>query len=110
MVQTDNIFFPEASSESFPIKYIWKVNKSDFGIEKEKILPKGTAEIIFNLSKNVLCFKDSESSTFGFYQCNINGLNTSPVHLIKNESQTFIGIQMHVFLSLIHISEPTRPY
>lgn len=97
MKQLENIFLPNTSPEDILIRSIWKIHKSEFGDEKETILPKGTAEIIFNLSSNILCYKDSEKSSFGFYQCNINGLNTSPIHLKKNETQIFIGIQLHSY-------------
>jgi AraC-like DNA-binding protein len=97
MKQSENIFYPNSSPESFLIRFIWRVSASDFGIERETILPKGTAEIIFNLSQNTFYFKESEKSPHIVPKCSINGLNTSPHHLIKNESQTFIGIQMHAF-------------
>lgn len=97
MKQSENIFYPDSSPENILVRNIWKIHKSGLGFQKEKILPKGTAEIIFNLSERIFCFKDSEKSTFEFYKCSINGLNTSPYHLIKNETQTFIGIQLHAF-------------
>lgn len=110
MKQSECIYFPQTYPENILIKHIWKISKSDFGIEKEKILPKGTAEIIFNLSTNILCFKESEKTTFSFHECNINGLNTSPIHLIKNESQTFIGIQLHVYALKYLFGIPAREF
>ncbi len=97
MIETSNIFYPIAGPESILLRQIWKINKSKFLWEEERILPKGTAEIIFNLSGKTLCFKDSENSSFDFYKCNINGLNTSTYHLINSESQIFVGIQLHAF-------------
>ncbi len=97
MLQTTNIFYPDTDSENCLIKYIWQINKSDCGVEKEIILPKGTAEIIFNLNEKTLCFNDSENAAVNLHRCIINGLNTIPHYLIKNESQLFIGIQLHPY-------------
>lgn len=97
MQQTTNIFYPDSGADNSLIRYIWQINKSDCGVEKEIILPKGTAEIIFNLSEKTLRFNDSENASVNLYRCIINGLNTIPHCLIKNESQLFIGIQLHPF-------------
>lgn len=97
MQQSTKIFYPDSSPENSLIKYIWQITKSDCGVEKEIILPKGTSEIIFNMSENTLCFKDSDNSSFNLFRCIINGINTIPHYLIKNESQHFIGIQLHPY-------------
>ncbi len=97
MLQTTKIFYPDPDPDYSLIKYIWQINKSDCGVEKEIILPKGTAEIIFNLSGKTLCFNDSENAAVDLYRCIINGLNTIPHYLIKNGSQLFVGIQLHPY-------------
>jgi AraC-like DNA-binding protein len=76
---------------------VWQTTRVGYGIEKETILPKGTAEIIFNLADKALCFRDSEKAAFAFYPCTINGLNTAPFNLVKSNAQTFVGIQLHPF-------------
>jgi AraC-like DNA-binding protein len=95
--QSSNIHVIRSGAESLVARYVWKASRSACAVEQEKILPKGTAEIIFNLTDSTLCFKDAEQERFELFKCSINGLNTSPFHLIKGRSQTFIGIQLHAY-------------
>jgi mannose-6-phosphate isomerase-like protein (cupin superfamily) len=76
---------------------VWQATRVGYGTEKEMILPKGTAEIIFNLADKAFCFRDSEKAASDFYGCSINGLNTAPFNLVKSNVQTFVGIQLQPY-------------
>jgi AraC-like DNA-binding protein len=97
MQTSTDIYFPRTAPENGLVRSVWQVNKAGCGFEKETILPKGTAEIIFNLSPQTRYFRDSEKAAADFYGCAINGLNTAPFNLLKNNAQTFVGIQLHPF-------------
>lgn len=110
MTSSAEVFHPRTGPEKDLIRLIWKIQHLDCRAEKEMILPKGTAEIIFDISDGTLCFKDDEKQSFAFYRCNINGLNTSPYHLIKGHSQTFIGVQLHPFALKFLFETPGREF
>ena len=97
MKQTIELFKPDSFSERSFIKCIWKSTKSDFETEQEIILPKGNAEIIFNLGNDVFYCSLINKSVDKMPQCMINGINTIPHTLIKNKNQSFIGIQLYPF-------------
>ncbi len=97
MQTTSNIYFPRTAPENGLVRFVWQKTRVGYGAEKETILPKGTAEIIFNLADQALFFRDSEKATAAFYACTINGLNTAPFNLVKSDAQTFLGIQLHPF-------------
>jgi AraC-like DNA-binding protein len=97
MQTTSNVFFPPAAPENGLVRFVWQVTRVGYETEKETILPKGTAEIIFNLADKTRCFRDSEKAAFDFYGCSINGLNLAPFTLVKKDAQTFVGIQLHAF-------------
>ncbi|MBU2508673.1 MAG: helix-turn-helix domain-containing protein [Bacteroidetes bacterium] len=75
----------------------------------EKILPKGNAEIIFNLSDNISYF-NSNSESRNFPHCVINGVNSSSFNLIKKGQQIFIGIQLNVFALKILFNIPVNEF
>jgi AraC-like DNA-binding protein len=97
MQQQTNLFYISNSPYNRLIRNIWQVSKSECSREKEKILPKGTAEIIFNFSDQMFSFKEREKEKTHFYPCVINGINTTPFHLLKGQQQEFIGIQLHAY-------------
>ncbi len=63
----------------------------------EKILPKGTAEIIFNLSEGIYGYKAEVKNAFYLPKYFINGVNSTPFHLSISSTQYFVGIQCSVF-------------
>jgi AraC-like DNA-binding protein len=92
-----NIFHVSTAPYNRLLRNIWQVNKNECNREREKILPKGTAEIIFNFSDSMVVFKEQQTEKSHFYPCTINGLNTTPFNLLKGNHQEFIGIQLHAF-------------
>ncbi len=96
MKQKAHHFHPRDNFERTLFKSIWRAERTPTATEEEIILPKGTAEIIFNLTQRTFCYKETENKGGYLPSCFINGLNTSPWHLVRRESQTFLGIQLHV--------------
>lgn len=97
MRQTVKIFYPEKSPENVFVRNIWKSVQINCSEEKEIILPKGTAEIIFNLTAGTFCYRNSEATAFKLPLCFINGINTKPYNLLKKGNQIFVGIQLHAY-------------
>ncbi|MBD0258463.1 MAG: AraC family transcriptional regulator [Cytophagales bacterium] len=97
MQTSSNIFFPPKAPENGLVRSVWQITQVGCGGEQETILPKGTCEIIFNLSRQTLYFRDSERAAADLYSCFVNGLNMAPFNLLKKDVQTFVGIQLHAF-------------
>jgi AraC-like DNA-binding protein len=97
MQTTSDIYFPRTAPENGLVRFVWQATRVGCGTEKEMILPKGTAEIIFNLADKAFCFRNSEKAASDFYGCSINGLNTAPFNLVKSNVQTFVGIQLQPY-------------
>lgn len=76
---------------------IWKVQESSLPARQEIVLPKGTAEIIFNLSGNICCTKNGGHEKIEIPPVLINGINISPVSMVKHSHHCFLGIQLHVY-------------
>jgi AraC-like DNA-binding protein len=92
---SESIFFPDTFPEKLLIRQVWKTSHTLCKTEQEKILPKGTAEIIFNLEGTTRWFREDKNLATVLPGCVINGLNTAPLHLVKSGSQVFVGIQLH---------------
>jgi hypothetical protein len=73
MQTSSDIYFLRTAPENGLVRFVWQLTKVGCGVEKETILPKGTAEIIFNLSPRTLYFRDSEKAAADFHGCAING-------------------------------------
>jgi AraC-like DNA-binding protein len=97
MQTTSNLFFPRKAPENGLVRSVWQIAQVGCAGEQETILPKGTCEIIFNLSRQTLYFRDSEKTAADLYSCFINGLNMAPFKLLKKDVQLFVGIQFHAF-------------
>ncbi|MBI5858249.1 MAG: AraC family transcriptional regulator [Sphingobacteriales bacterium] len=91
------IYYPESPAERLMIQMIWKVQEQGLPARAEKILPKGTAEIIFNLSHNIHCHKSDDPNKLDIPNCFINGINLTPYKIIKPGHHCFLGIQLHLF-------------
>ncbi len=94
MLQKSFIYYPSNELEKRIFKYIWKIEIQYHKNQIEKIIPKGTAELIFNFSNNIQYFNDDCTEPKPLYKSFINGINTRPHQLLKTGHQTFIGIQM----------------
>ena len=94
---SSHLFIPPDAPENGLVRFVWQMTQVGCAGEQETILPKGTCEIIFNLSRQTLYFRDSEKTAADLYSCFINGLNMAPFKLLKNDIQCFVGIQMHAF-------------
>ena len=86
--------------------------------EKEEILTDKKVNLFYGLNgtgKSTLSEYLRQQASPIFSQCKIEGLKNTDTVLVYNQKfvqETFYqakGIQ-GIFLSLIHISEPTRPY
>ncbi|QHT69396.1 AraC family transcriptional regulator [Rhodocytophaga rosea] len=96
MERTANIYYPKTSPENIFIRQIWSTKDIQPDKRTEKILPKGTAEIIFNLSEGIHCYKTDEKNAFYLPKYFINGINLNPINLSISR-QYFIGIQFNIF-------------
>lgn len=110
MTHSAQVFHPRTLPEKELIRLIWKVDRTDCQSEREMILPKGTAEIIFCMTPGTHFHKGNEQSAQAMYACSINGLNTSPFHLVKGRNQTFIGVQLNVFALRYLFGPPTTEF
>jgi len=106
MTNSAAIYFPSDQIESQYIKSIWRLQDADTTPKTEIILPKGTIEIIFNLSNNITYFNPSLHIEKILPVCFINGINFKPFQLIKCGQQEFLGIQFNTIglRSLFNIS------
>ena len=77
------------------VKCIWWLTDDDMNFRKEKILPKGTVEIIFNLSDDIIYNNSTTSFSKTLPSVFVNGLNYKPFELHKTGAQNFIGIQLN---------------
>mgnify|MGYP003954198539 CR=1 FL=1 len=95
MATVAEIYFPQGELEKTFINCIWRSSESDVQQRKEIILPKGTVEIIFNLSDVInynhpsLKFLATAPTVF------INGINFKPLELLKTGRHEFLGIQLN---------------
>lgn len=110
MVHTSDIYFPANDNERQFINFIWRVNDLSNRERFETILPKGTAEIIFNLSDDVAFKNSSMVQSDILPRCIINGINSSSFHLIKTGQQTFTGIQLKPFALRVLFDVPVGEF
>lgn len=89
-----HLYEPTGAFESHILKCIWRLSAFHEEEQTELILPKGTAEIIFNFSENIVYQNPSDNIGFTLPDSFINGLNLKPFKLIKRGQQEFLGIQL----------------
>lgn len=85
---------PQRFPENLLINNIWRITDNNSHLRDELILPKGTAEIIFNFSDPVIYRNDAAGVAEKLPAVFINGINTKPFTLSKNGKQDFLGIQL----------------
>lgn len=93
MTVKSDIFFPKDEFEKMFIRSIWWFAEYDLSLRKETILPKGTVEIIFNFSDEIIYNNSSFNVSKKLPPVFINGLNFKPFELTKSGRQDFLGIQ-----------------
>jgi len=96
MTHSTDIYFPTTKTEEYLIKSIWRLQAFNNYNQTETILPKGTVELIFNLSDTIIYLNSAADVRATLPPCFINGINFKPFQLIKNGQQLFVGIQLNV--------------
>ena len=94
MINAADIYYPLDETEKHFIKSIWRLQEYNINERTETILPKGTVEIIFNLSNDITYCNSALDIRKILPSCFINGINFKPFNLIKNGQQLFLGIQL----------------
>jgi AraC-like DNA-binding protein len=97
MQRTVNIHQPVTSPENIFIRQIWSSRDSSLAERTEKILPQGTAELIFNLSGGGIYRSKEGEKAIRVPAYFINGLNSSSIDLEIKQTQYFIGVQFNIF-------------
>lgn len=110
MTNTADIYYPLGETEKHFIKSIWRIYEYNIQERTETILPKGTAEIIFNLSDDVVHCNSALDIRNKLPSCFINGINLKPFNLIKNKQQVFLGIQLNIFALNILFNIPVNEF
>lgn len=95
MANSADIYLPADEIEKHFIISIWRIQDDTAHERVETILPKGTVEIIFNLSDNITYVKPSLDYHTRLPCCFINGINFKPFKLVKSGRQIFLGIQLN---------------
>ncbi|MBK9107629.1 MAG: helix-turn-helix transcriptional regulator [Saprospiraceae bacterium] len=95
MIPETQYYEPKGNIESQIIKCIWKLSDDHADERTELILPKGTAEIIFNFSNHVIYQSSLNNIGITLPDSFINGINLKPFKLIKKGRQEFLGIQLN---------------
>ncbi len=94
MTNSSDIYYPVDEAEKRFISSIWRLQEYNGSQRTETILPKGTVEIIFNLSDSITYINPDLNIGKTLPYCFINGINFMPFHLIKEGQQLFLGIQL----------------
>lgn len=89
-------YYPANEPESLFVKCIWRLCEYNEICLKETILPKGTVELIFNLSEKIFYLNSGSAQRTTLPTCFLNGINFKPFQLVKKGQQVFLGIQFHV--------------
>ncbi|QMU27769.1 helix-turn-helix domain-containing protein [Adhaeribacter radiodurans] len=110
MERNVHIFQPNTSPENILIRQIWCIWDMQLINRTETILPKGTAEIIFNFSDDIGYFRLHEEDTVSLPKYFINGVNFTPYHLSIRSKQHFLGIQFNVFALKYIFNIPTLEF
>ncbi len=110
MERIANIYQPNTPPENIFIRQIWRIQDIQQVNRTETILPKGTAEIIFNFSDDIRCYRLNQEASFKLPRYFINGVNLTPYHLSINCKQSFLGIQINVFALKYIFNIPTQEF
>lgn len=97
MQREAQIYTPAQAPENLFIRQIWSIKDAELVACEEKILPKGTTELIFNLSSGVRFNPTPGNPGNLLPACFISGLNLEAFRLAVQAKQHFVGVQMQVF-------------
>ena len=89
MTNSADIYFPVGETEKHFVISIWRLCEFNIHERTETILPKGTVEIIFNLSEDIIYSNDTLEVKKILPSCFINGINFKPFKLLKKGQLVF---------------------
>lgn len=90
----EKLYIPETTYLKSIIRSIWQVYGHP-GYDKEIIVPKGIAEMIFDLGESKHVQVRLNGREFPLAKCFMSSFNTLPIYLNLPQHQTFFGIQFH---------------
>ena len=100
---TAQVYIPNKSALSSYVSAIWETIPR--GVSKEMILPKGSVELVFNLSDPMRGILPHQLTAINTPDCFIQGLNTHVVNVQYSGNQHLFGINLetHMVKSLLGI-------
>ena len=110
MTNSADIYYPIGETEKLIIKSIWRLHECNIQERTETILPKGTVEIIFNLSDDIIYCNSFMSIKRKLPPCFINGINYKPFKLINSGQQIFLGIQLNTLGLKVLLNESVKEF
>lgn len=90
---TSAVFLPRQRTLRQLVRQVWRVEGVWPHGCVERILPKGVAELIFDLSTDDVHFR-KHGQVARMPRCVLNGLNLTPVDLLHQRGHSFLGIQL----------------
>ncbi|KXK36558.1 MAG: helix-turn-helix transcriptional regulator [Saprospiraceae bacterium] len=110
MIRTTDTYYPTSGLERCFLKSIWRLQAFYQHHQMEVILPKGTVEVIFNLSDHITYTNPGADVRMNLPCCFINGINFKPLQLIKTGQQIFLGIQFNALGLKVVFDIPAREF
>lgn len=95
MIHATDSFIPTKFPDNLMIRNVWALQDYHPIERTEVILPKGTVELIFNLSEEVVYSSGNISGKYLLPECFLNGMNIQPFSLKKKGLQRFLGVQLN---------------
>jgi AraC-like DNA-binding protein len=92
-LSTNFFFRPQIPALQSMIHSIWQVDRLR-PEHRERIVPKGIVEIIFDFSERSPIHAMFGDQKFQLPKCFINAFNTVPIHIEPPEHQVFFGVQL----------------
>jgi AraC-like DNA-binding protein len=90
---SSTVYIPSQPAEKNIIQLIWQVDHKTV-FQKERIIPRGIVEVIFNFSGSNTIHVEIGNSSCNLPDCFINGFNTSSIDLVLPKNQVFFGVQL----------------
>lgn len=99
-------FIPPESAYGNAVQACWQIDRNNSFFNKEMIIPKGSCEIIFNLSWQPGFNATIGNRHFQIPKCFITGFNTLPINMQLPEKQIFFGVVFNstALKNIFHIS------
>jgi AraC-like DNA-binding protein len=92
------------------VKMFWQVIRDNEGFNHETIIPKGSAEVIFNLFESDAIPAKIGKKRVTVPRCFISGYNTVPIHLQIPKRQAFFGVFLNPTALQKLFGIPAREY